>query len=207
VELESDLEHLEYVDESESERYNSKAVFSEVGLGVEVEEYDTFTLYSWERDTSFSEVIDAVERFFPFSVDPGLEMLVKKDEALVYDSDRDHDEMRNDFIYDPVREWRTENGNGYEPRWRPYELVQINLPEAKVVWDEKTGESRIRVYELEEGLDVFEKIFPELVDSESAKGIAEDSSSFNSVRVFVFFSGVGQVVPYFFSVYFYFLFF
>mgnify|MGYP006285422115 CR=1 FL=1 len=176
MELDRDLEHLAYVDESESERYNSKAVFSEVGLGVEVEEYDSFTLYSWEDDTPFSDVVEAVEVFFPFSVDPGLEMLVKKDKALMYDSDRDHDEMRKDFIYDPVREWRTEN-EGKEPRWKPYELIQINLSEAKVVWDEKTGESRIRVYELEEGLDVFEKIFPELVESESAKGIAEDASS------------------------------
>jgi len=180
VELEGDLEHLEYVDESESERYNSKAVFSEVGLGVEVEEYDTFTLYQWEDDTEFSEVIDAVELVFPFTVDPGLEMLVEKNNALMYDSDRDHVEMRNDFIYDPVREWRTETREDYISRWRPYKLIQVNLPDAKVVWDEKTGESRIRVYELEEGLDVFEKIFPELVKSGSAKGIASDASSFKN---------------------------
>jgi len=32
---------LEYVDELENERYNSKAVFSELGLGVEVEEYNS----------------------------------------------------------------------------------------------------------------------------------------------------------------------
>lgn len=178
MEFDQDLEHLEYVDESENERYNSKAVFSEIGLGVEVEEYDSFTLYRWEDDTSFDDVVDAVERFFPFTVDPGLEMLVEKDEALRYDSDRDHEEMRNDFIHDPVREWRTENNEGYESRWQPYELIQINLPDAKVVWDEKTGESRIRVYELEEGLDVFEKAFPELVESDSAVQIAEDATSF-----------------------------
>jgi len=178
VEFDQDLEHLAYVDESESERYNSKAVFSEVGLGVEVEEYDTFTLYRWEEDASFYEVIDAVEQFFPFTVDPGLEMLVEKDKALRYKPDRDHDEMRNDFIYDPVREWRTEKDEDYDPRWRPYELIQINLPDAKVVWDEKTGDSRIRVYELEQGLDVFEKIFPELVESDSAQHIADDASSF-----------------------------
>jgi len=178
VEFDSDLEHLAYVDESESERYNSKAVFSEVGLGVEVEEYDSFTLYRWEDDAEFSEVIGAVERFFPFSVDPGLEMLVRKDTALRYDSDRDHDEMRNDFIYDPVREWKTKTED-MEPRWRPYELIQVNLPDAKVVWDEKNGDSRIRVYELEEGLDVFEKIFPEMVESDSGRQIADDVSSFN----------------------------
>jgi len=40
MDFDSDLEYLAYVDESENERYNSKAVFSEVGLGVEVEEYD-----------------------------------------------------------------------------------------------------------------------------------------------------------------------
>lgn len=178
MEFDQELEHLAYVDESENERYNSKAVFSEVGLGVEVEEYDSFVLYRWEDDASFYEVVDAVETFCPFTVDPGLEMLVEKDTALRYKSDRDHDEMRNDFVYDPVREWRTENNEGYEPRWKPYELIQINLPEAKVVWDEKTDDSRIRVYELEEDLDVFEKIFPELVKSSSAQQIADDASSF-----------------------------
>lgn len=176
--IEQDFEHLAYVDESESERYESRAVFSEVGLGVEVEEYDSFTLYRWEEDVDFGEVISSVERYFAFVDNPGLEMLVEKDTALLYKNDRDKNEMKNDFIYDPVREWRTETEDDYGPRWRPYELIQINLPEAKVVWDEKTGTSRIRVYELTEEVDVFEKIFPQLVDSEYAEGIAEDASSF-----------------------------
>jgi len=52
------------------------------------------------------------------------------------------------------------------------------MPDAKFVWDEKDSDSRIRVYELEDGLDVFEKFFPELVDFDSAQQIAEDASSF-----------------------------
>lgn len=167
MELDQDLEHLAYIDESENERYDSKAVFSKVGLGVEVEEYEDFTLYTWEDDVEFEDVLESVEKYFPFVEDPALEMLVEKDEALRYKSDRDHSEMSNDFVYDPVRDWRAEKNEDHENRWKPYELIQINLSNAKVVWDDKNSSNRIRIYELEDGLDVFEKVFSEIVESYS----------------------------------------
>ena len=166
VSAESDFEHLAYIDESESARYNSKAVFSDVGIGVEVEEYDDFTLYTWKENTEFQELLDSVEEYFPFLVDPALEMIEDND-YLRFKSERDHDSLRNDFVYDPVKEWR-----GYE-RWEGYELIQMNLNDSKVVWDEKEDETRIRIYEIGDEVDVFDKIFRKTVDSESAGEIAE----------------------------------
>lgn len=158
-------EHLKYIDRSENARYNSEAVFSDLGIGVEVKEYDSFTLYTWRGDFEFEEVVSAVEPYFPFTEDPAVEMLVEK-EALRYRSERDHTELRNDFVYDPVREWRGEE------RWEDYELIQLNLNGCKVAWDEKEEDTRIRVYDIEDR-DVFEKLFEQLSEKEVA-GILGD---------------------------------
>ena len=119
VDFDQELEHLSYVDKSENSRYNSRAVFSDVGIGIEVEEYDSFTLYEWRPDAEFGGLIEAAEPYFPFTESPGLEML--KEETFRRDADRDHKSLRNDFIYDPVREWQGED------RWSEYSLIQINL--------------------------------------------------------------------------------
>lgn len=103
VKVENELEHLGYVDKSESARYDSKAVFSDVGVGVEVEEYEDFTLYTWKDNKEFSELLDSVEKYFLFLVDPALEM-IEYNNALRFKSERDHKSLRNDFVYDPVKE-------------------------------------------------------------------------------------------------------
>ena len=103
------LKSLAYLDESETERYDSKAVFSEVEIGVEVEEYDSFRLYTWEEDIGFDELIDVLEPFFPFTDNPAFEMLERKTESVRFDSGRNYETLRNDFVYDPVREWRGED--------------------------------------------------------------------------------------------------
>jgi hypothetical protein len=172
--LEVDSDYLSLVDESESARYRSRAVFSDVGVGVEVEEYDGFTLYTWRDDVGFDELVGCVEPFFPLSVDPALEMV--KEEGPVRDLGREDyekrsgeylDEVSSELVYDPVADWREEN------RWSDYSLVQINLRDAKVIWDKKTREPHVRVYEMAQESDVFEKLFPELVDSGSAEEIVE----------------------------------
>ena len=168
-----ELDSLAYVDESESERYNSKAVFAQVGLGVEVEEYDSFRLYTWEDDVEFDDLIESVQPYFAFIQDPALEMLEKKIESLRYRSGRNYETLQNDFVYDPVLEWREED------RWSDYNVIQINLGGAKVVWDDKQDEKRIRVYEIEDEVDVFEKLFPEITDSGKGQRIVSDIASFD----------------------------
>lgn len=166
------LDSLAYIDESTSERYNSKAVFSQLGMGVEVEDYDSFRLYKWEDEIDFDEVIDAVEPYFAFLENPALEMLEQR-QAVRFKSERDHDTMRNDFIYDPVEEWRGED------RWSDYNLIQINLPGAKVVWRDKDDGRTIRVYEIDDEIDVFEKLFKEITGDEKGESIADDVAEFN----------------------------
>ncbi len=171
---EQELDCLAYVDEAESNRYDSRAVFSEVGLGVEVEEYDSFTLYKWEGDIDFETVLETVQPHFPFVENPALEMINAKDEALRYSSERDHETMDNELVYDPVREWRGED------RWGDYELIQINLNRAKVVWDDKQASNRLRIYEIEDKSDAFEQLFPEIMDSSKAERIADDVKAFKT---------------------------
>lgn len=60
-----------------------------------------------------------------------------------------------------------------------YELIQINLNGSKAVWDEKDDETRIRIYEIEEELDVFEEVFQDVVNSNSASEIAENIQEVN----------------------------
>lgn len=169
---EQELDCLAYVDEAESNRYDSRAVFSEVGLGVEVEEYESFTMYRWEGDVDFEDVLESVQPHFPFVEDPALELISEKDEALRYRSERDHETMDNDSVYDPVREWRGED------RWSDYELIQINLNGAKVVWDDKQALNQLRIYEIDEEADAFEQLFTEIMESSKAERVAEDISSF-----------------------------
>ena len=161
------LDSLAYVDESSSERYNSKAVFSQLDIGVEVEDYESFRLYRWEERTDFDEVIEAIEPYFAFLKDPALEMLEEK-QSLRFRSGKDYDTMRNDFLYDPVREWRGEE------RWSNYNLIQLNLPGAKVVWNNRKGERTIRVYEIDDNTDVFEKLFTSITEDDKREIIAED---------------------------------
>ncbi|MFB6116362.1 MAG: hypothetical protein ABEK10_02510 [Candidatus Nanosalina sp.] len=71
-------EHLKLIDDAEGEHYSSRAVFSDVGLGVEVKEYENFTLYHWRGDSGFDEVLNAVEPYFPLVENPALEMLEEK---------------------------------------------------------------------------------------------------------------------------------
>lgn len=91
----------------------------------------------------------------------------------VSDSGRNYETLRKDFVYDPVREWRGED------RWADYNLIQINLPGAKVVLDEKQDDNRMRVYEIEDEADVFEKLFPETTNSEKSQQIVSDMNFFD----------------------------
>lgn len=168
-----ELDSLAYIDESASERYNSKAVFAQVDLGVEVEEYDSFRLYTWEDDVEFDDLIKSVQPYFAFLEDPALEMLEKKTDSIRYRSGRNYETLQNDLVYDPVREWRGED------RWSDYNVIQINLGGAKVVWDDKQNENKIRVYEIEDEVDVFEKLFPEITDSGKCQRIVSDMASFD----------------------------
>ena len=165
---EQELEYLSILDESENSRYNSRGVFGTVGHGVEVEDYDDFTLYDWKCGEDFDEVLGTLEPLYPLAVDPALELI--KEEGRVRDADRDHDTLTNDLVYDPVREWRGED------RWNEYSLIQVNLSDAKVVWDQKreTGETRMRVYELEDETDVFEKLYHRTLDAEDTEEIIEE---------------------------------
>jgi hypothetical protein len=86
VNFDQDLEHLSYVDQSENSRYDSRAVFSGVGVGVEVEEYDGFTLYEWRCDKDFEGVLNSVERFFPLK-EPALGLV--KEEGRLRDVESD----------------------------------------------------------------------------------------------------------------------
>lgn len=154
---ESGLEYLSLVDESEEEHYQSKAVFSDVGVGVEVEVYDNFQLYEWHAPIDFDELLENVEPRYPLSVDPALEMI--QEEGRIRDFERDHVEMENDLVYDPVREWRGED------RWGDYSLIQINVNGAKVEWDEKEEQKdpRIRIYSFLWGPEIFADIFPDML--------------------------------------------
>lgn len=165
---EQELEYLSLLDESESSRYNSRGVFGSVGHGVEVEEYDDFTLYDWRCNEEFDELLEIVEPLYPLAVDPALEMV--KEEGRVRDADRDHDTLTNDWVYDPVREWRGED------RWNEYSMIQVNLSDAKVVWDQKNneGETRLRVYELEDETDVFEQLYHRTLEAEDAEEVVEE---------------------------------
>lgn len=164
----NDLEYLSLIEESEETRYDSRAVFSDVGIGVEVEQYDDFQLYEWHSPTDFDELLEAVEPLYPLTVDPGLEMIREK--GRIRDADEDHVTIDNDLVYDPVAEWR-----GKE-RWDEYSLIQINLNGAKVAWDEKEKrkDPRIRVYSIQWGPELFADIFNETVDKEETEEIIED---------------------------------
>lgn len=167
---EQDLEYLSLLEESEGSRYNSRGVFGATGHGVEVEEYDNFTLYDWECETEFDELLEIIEPLYPLSVDPALEMI--KEEGRVRDSDRDHDSLTNNLVYDPVREWRGED------RWNEYSLIQVNLSDAKVVWDQKNqqGDTRLRVYSLEDEADVFENLYSRTLDAEEVEEVVKEVS-------------------------------
>ncbi|QGA80391.1 hypothetical protein [Candidatus Nanohalobium constans] len=158
--FDQDLEHLSYVDESKNSRYNSRAVFSDVGIGVEVEEYEGFTLYEWRGDKDFESVLEAVERFFPLQK-PALGLV--KEEGRLRDVKTDFESKKK--VYEDREDWQ-------EGRWDEYSLIQMNLENSKVVYDEKEGCPRLRVYEIGQ-TDVFEKIFPQTV-SESSENILED---------------------------------
>jgi len=67
---------------NQKRRDQFQAVFSEVEIGVEVEEYDSFRLYTWEEDIVFDELIDVLEPFFPFTENPAFEMLERKTESV-----------------------------------------------------------------------------------------------------------------------------
>jgi len=172
VELDSELEYLSLVEESNG-YHESRAVFSGLETGVEVKEYSNFELYDWYCSTEFSDLIDCIEPLYPLVEDPAVEMI--KEEGRVRDADRDHDSLSNDLVYDPVQEWRSEED---EARWDEYSLIQLNLNGAKVVWDQKqpVKGSRIRIYAIDKGSEVFTDIFPELVDKEDAEGIVNDVS-------------------------------
>ncbi len=161
MDFDQELEHLSYVDESENSRFSSKAVFSDVGIGVEVEEYDGFTLYEWRCGQEFDEVLRSVERFFPLQ-EPALGLV--KEEGRLRCVESDFESKIN--VYEDRGDWR-------EGRWDEYSLVQMNLENSKVVYDEKEGYSRVRIYEIEE-TDVFEKLFPQTVQFESSDDILED---------------------------------
>lgn len=165
--MSQNLEYLSILDESEEERYNSRAVFSGIGVGVEVEEYDGFNMYEWETEKDFSEVLEELEPFHPLTQDPALEMVREK--GRVRNADRDHVTMSNEYVYDPVREWREED------RWGEYSLIQVNLTGGKLVYDEKgQSDGRIRVYSMDESSDMFENMFPRTVDTEDSESIVED---------------------------------
>lgn len=174
VELDSELEYLSLIEESGS-YHESRAVFSGLGTGVEVKEYSNFELYDWRSPVEFSEILDVVEPLYPFVEDPALEMI--KEEGRVRNADRDHVTMSNEYVYDPVKEWRAEED---ESRWNEYSLIQLNLNGAKVVWDQKQPEkdSRIRIYSLDGGSEFFADIYPRVVDEnvneEDVTGIVDD---------------------------------
>ena len=174
VQLDSELEYLSLVDES-GDYHESRAVFSGLNTGVEVKIYSNFELYEWTDSSEFNEVLESVEPLYPLVEDPAIEMI--KEEGLVRNSDRDHDTISNELVYDPVREWRN-NRDGKEGRWSEYSLIQLNLNGAKVVWDRKNSfnESRIRVYQINDNSNVFENLFPELVDDQEAEKIVEEVS-------------------------------
>jgi hypothetical protein len=163
VSLDKELDYLAFVDESENSRYNSKAVFSGLNTGVEVEEYNNFTLYNWRSSTSFNELINNIEPFFPFTENPGLEMI--KEDTFRRDAERDHVTIENEFIYDPVKEEKTKD------RWNRYSLIQVNLNSGKVVYDEKEGYPRVRVYEINMESDLFEKIYSSLEESSQSEDL------------------------------------
>lgn len=174
MELDSELEYLSLIEESEG-YHDSRAIFSGLDTGVEVKKYSNFEVYEWHCPTEFSELLECVEPLYPFSEDPAVEML--KEEGRVRNSDRDHVTMSNELVYDPVREWRNEL-NDETGRWDEYSLIQLNLNDAKIVWDQKesVGESRIRVYAIDSGSEVFADIFPQTVDEDDVDGIADDVS-------------------------------
>jgi len=65
--------------------------------------------------------------------------------------------MSNELVYDPIREWRNDKD---ESRWSEYSLIQMNLTETKVVWDqnklaEKAGSGFMRLIKLQ----MFSQIF------------------------------------------------
>lgn len=177
MELDSDLEYLSLVEESEG-YHESRAVFSGLETGVEVKQYSDFEVYDWYCDTSFSELIECVEPLYPFVEDPAVEMI--KEEGRVRNTDRDHTTLTNKWVYEPVREWRNEQKNE-EGRWDEYSLIQLNLNGAKIVWDQKEPmkDSRIRVYAVDRGSEVFTEIFPEVADEREEgdlEGIINDVS-------------------------------
>jgi|GEM_PF-578238 hypothetical protein len=174
VDLDSELEYLSLVEQS-NDYYQSRAVFSGKETGVEVKTYPNFDLYEWHCPVTFSELIEAVEPLYPLSQDPALEMIREK--GYERNSRDDHVTMSNELVYDPIREWRNDKD---ESRWSEYSLIQMNLTETKVVWDQKQAgrESRIRIYALDKTSDVFTDIFSELVDKQDVEGIVDDVSEF-----------------------------
>ena len=174
VDLDSELEYLSLVEQS-NDYYQSRAVFSGKETGVEVKTYPNFNLYEWHCPVTFSELIEAVEPLYPLSQDPALEMIREK--GYERNSRDDHVTMSNELVYDPIREWRNDKD---ESRWSEYSLIQMNLTETKVVWDQKQAgrESRIRIYALDKTSDVFTDIFSELVDKQDVEGIVDDVSEF-----------------------------
>lgn len=177
MELNSDLEYLSLVEESEDYQ-KSRAVFSGLETGVEVKQYSNFEVYDWRCDAGFSELIECVEPLYPFVEDPAVEMI--KEEGRVRNTDRDHSTLANDWVYDPVLERRNEQKDE-EGRWDEYSLIQLNLNGAKIVWDQKEPmkDSRIRVYAIDRGSEVFADIFPEVaeeIEEGDLEGIANDVS-------------------------------
>ena len=174
VDLDSELEYLSLVEQS-NDYYQSRAVFSGKETGVEVKTYPNFDLYEWHCPVTFSELIEAVEPLYPLSQDPALEMIREK--GYERNSRDDHVTMSNELVYDPIREWRNDKD---ESRWSEYSLIQMNLTETKVVWDQKQAgrESRIRIYALDKTSDVFTDVFSELVDKQDVEGIVDDVSEF-----------------------------
>jgi len=154
VDLDSELEYLSLVEQS-NDYYQSRAVFSGKETGVEVKTYPNFDLYEWHCPVTFSELIEAVEPLYPLSQDPALEMIREK--GYERNSRDDHVTMSNELVYDPIREWRNDKD---ESRWSEYSLIQMNLTETKVVWDqnklaEKAGSGFMRLIKLQ----MFSQIF------------------------------------------------
>lgn len=161
--FDQELEYLSVVDKSENSWYNSRADFEDVGIGVGVEEYDNFTLYRWESDSDFGTVLEAVEQFFPLRR-PALRLI--EEDGRLRDVSKDQTAKRK--VYEEPEDWN-------EGRWNDYSMIKITLSEASVIYDEKEGEPRVRIYEFEEGLDVFDKVFSQIEDADE---ILEDIRQF-----------------------------
>ncbi|MFB6203957.1 MAG: hypothetical protein ABEK01_05695 [Candidatus Nanohaloarchaea archaeon] len=162
------LDYLSQLERSPNKRYESRAVFGDEDSWAEVREYDNLEVYEWEADSDFRQLLDAIEPLYPLSQDPGLEMVREK--GRVRDADDDHVELSNEYVYDPVAEWRGKD------RWSEYSLIQVNLNGAKVAYDEKEGFPRVRVFSSEWGPQVFEELFPETVEDSSAGEIVREVS-------------------------------